>query len=1444
MASRHRNAAVHRGDDGLGETSALAADSRDLFSPGMRYEPTRSGKRAPASGSQGYLWASLQLAVQYVRASVRRDRQGFCVGLFTVALVVAFTSLVQSAVDNSPVVFLKLSEDTAGEGDLVLLPDPQVAALAAGTPQANASASASASASANATATPAGSAAGGGLQQLVPSGVLLNDTDIAARLAAVPAVEGVAPRWTVFGRLLSARSRQINTTAIILVADTAREAAIGLGRTWGRRAPGPAEAYVSQSALDEMGVRGAAGEQVDVEIDLGSLLSTAGLAGSGDGSAGTGSAASLLSLLASAGVEVGRPDGQGGRVVDVDATALLQAEAAAPFLAALGIDPAALPSLGTVSLNVTALLQAALDTGAAAGDASAAAGAPVAAASAGALVLSKRVTVVEGVAAPSGKWPAFLGNVVVLEASHVASWLGQEAAAAAAQVLAVLEPLSGGAAGGGTAGAVSALRAFEAAALAFDLDTMRQFSLQEYVVMRGRLGLYLGDPNGAERGVARLADDVAAALGPSYAAQATAPLASALGSTAFIKLFLDQVFGTVVFVLGLLGSLVIFALVLGDVEQRTYEYGMLRALGLRHRTLSALLAVSSAAFAVPGIVLGLAAASALHGGLVALFWQLTATLIPGTLSAGAWVLGLVLGVVMPAAANVIPIRRALTSTLRDSLDLYHQTINEMSVTIRRLSEVGISATQAAVSLVLVVVGFVTFYVLPLAFATRQFPVFLGVLSAVLVGMLLGLSVVGATLQPTVETAIGRCLLAAAGRARLSTVVSKNLAAHRRRNAKTAYMVSISTAFVVFAGAMFSLQAASIESNFKLFLGADIVAVAPAATGSAALASQQAAVMPQQSLTEYLSAEAARSAAAAARAPAGAPASVSGATVQSFTFIAQDVGSTAPSTSTRLSPLPLVPSRRSAVTAVQRNYLSVAYGEFTTITETSPTTAEVVTGTSTSTATSTSAASGSATDDVIQRLYAAAGRQRLPLERTAETFLASQQALALGPWFHPVYACGITTWPEALAAGGASATFWTWRSCNASCSGGNSSSSGSSGSSSSSGSSGSSSSSGSSGSSGGSSGGTDRASTCFELPAMNSSLVDAVSSLFYSEYVDAIASEAVRDTLSLSTSNGAVIAHYAANRTAGTTSGTRSLVKLAAMVSKMAGFGFTPFGQTASGSPLLVRGQDAEAILRRAELVLQSRSDPPVAAAWRGSSQSAWRVVVTQAENAPASSPRAGALELAELQLLASGGAATPCDAEALAAAADDSSPTLPKGRLMVRLYPGTSPVQRSRVVNSLRNRMPDDSFRVEDTAALLTAAATAIQGLDAFFYVVAVVCLVLCFFAVWLSFAANIRENSREVGILRSLGLTKPNVRLLVAAEALSVVSAAFLSGSVIGMAISVSLSLQFNLFTQLPFVFRFPTGMFVGTLVLCVVVAVAGSLLPLRRFLQLEIAPVAKGRA
>ncbi len=54
------------------------------------------------------------------------------------------------------------------------------------------------------------------------------------------------------------------------------------------------------------------------------------------------------------------------------------------------------------------------------------------------------------------------------------------------------------------------------------------------------------------------------------------------------------------FLLVLLGVLAIYALILGDVEAKTYEYGMLRVLGMRHTTLATLLGLQTAAYSLPG----------------------------------------------------------------------------------------------------------------------------------------------------------------------------------------------------------------------------------------------------------------------------------------------------------------------------------------------------------------------------------------------------------------------------------------------------------------------------------------------------------------------------------------------------------------------------------------------------------------------------------------------------------------------------------------------------------------------------------------------------------------------------------------------------------------------------------------------------------------------------
>jgi len=194
-------------------------------------------------------------------------------------------------------------------------------------------------------------------------------------------------------------------------------------------------------------------------------------------------------------------------------------------------------------------------------------------------------------------------------------------------------------------------------------------------------------------------------------------------------------------------------------------------------------------------------------------------------------------------------------------------------------------------------------------------------------------------------------------------------------------------------------------------------------------------------------------------------------------------------------------------------------------------------------------------------------------------------------------------------------------------------------------------------------------------------------------------------------------------------------------------------------------------------------------------------------------------------------------------ALDDAFLDLPKQRLLVRLRKGVSADERRSVVNALRTLVPDDRYQVQDTANLLESTELAAEGMLIFFNAVAVVSIAMCFFAAWLSFSATIRENSRELGVLRALGLTGNQTLVVYVTEAMAVVTTAFLLGTVIGIAVSITLTLQFNLFTQMPFVFVFPGTLFGTTLGLTALAAVAASLLPARGLLLLPIANVLKGR-
>ena len=59
------------------------------------------------------------------------------------------------------------------------------------------------------------------------------------------------------------------------------------------------------------------------------------------------------------------------------------------------------------------------------------------------------------------------------------------------------------------------------------------------------------------------------------------------------------------------------------------------------------------------------------------------------LSENAITIGVTLGIIIPLISNIVPIRRSLGKNLRNSLDLNHRKIGELTVKFTNLGESGL-----------------------------------------------------------------------------------------------------------------------------------------------------------------------------------------------------------------------------------------------------------------------------------------------------------------------------------------------------------------------------------------------------------------------------------------------------------------------------------------------------------------------------------------------------------------------------------------------------------------------------------------------------------------------------------------------------------------------------------------------------------------------------------
>ncbi len=1192
---------------------------------------------------------STVFALRYVTKDVKQRWKSFLVGLLTIVIVVFVVSILYNSVLKASIIFVKLSEDQVGETDVMFTPKLTEKNTI---PFINETL----------------------LEEKLffrqrrrnlNEGVLV-DNDSSSSMSDDVGLVGISPRWIFYGKVENRDTPTLNTTAILLIVDTKKEKEIGIGRTWNHRPLGEAECHVKDNILSAIGVESNMGRRVNIRLELQTLLQAMSGANQAiaqdlnnsndedDEDGGGGSASSELGNVGGGGSGSESSNDPSSKPSNTDpkqsGTETLSETSSnlrnsTDFLRVI-LESAGVDFEQRVVVNLTQVAEELRASGTEippqfnllfemlgpinmtlgqvfnvfGGNNSALLG-----------DIYGEYSVVDSIGSPKGKFPPALGNVIILDSKYLLrTFTDTMLRNFLLQLLLRI---------GGNEQSVR--------------DFFYNFKLNEYALSvagmyRDRFSTYTKNQGERDSDMLGLSKRIIDRLGIGYPVDMTYPIIEVLGGLQFLRLFLDQIFVAVVVMLGILGIILIFTLLLANVEEKTYEYGMLRAMGLKKHSLIQVILSHAFYFAIPGIICGMIASFLTNIAVEFIIRDKVAKAnykIEYVLNWVSIVVPILLGLFIPLAANIVPIRTALSKTLRDSLDITHQTFNETKVKMIRLENLGVAPWQTAVAIALVVIGFIVYYMIPYAFIFQKLPLFFYILNGVLLAMLLGLCAVTVVIQPILERIILFFLLVGPDR-KMHTLISKNLAGHRKRSRKTFLMFTLAIAFIIFAGVSFSLQTTNIVANVKALLGSD-----------ATIQSLTSAYpLPEQELSAYLDSEVANG-------------TVAGYSYQSFEMKSQPFIS-----STAFSSLAFYSDQSVRIYGVSQNYLSVAYSDYFMYTSYD-------------------------TDlpykylakrkpDVIDSLYTEAKKAKVRGERDE---------------FYP------------------EVTFSNQKS------GGNISS--------------------------------------FD-PAEK-----------YRNYADVIASEALRPISGISLKSPMQIRFYSVHPKTKVSSLENILAKSRALVKKMPGFFFSSYQLTAANSPVLI--------------------------------------------------------SFDEYQYLANL-CATSVNYE-------EYDGSVPKEKILIRFRTKNEKKIVS-ILNNVKSLTRAEFVTVSNIRELIKSTKQATDALLAFFNVIAVIAIVLCFFVLAVSFTGNVRDNSWEFGVLRSVGLSVNKLIRAYIYEALCLVISAFFCGTVIGIVIAATLTAQFNLFLEMPFQFNFPYPIFFSMMGMSLIVAVVGSYLPARALKRQQIASVLKG--
>lgn len=308
---------------------------------------------------------------------------------------------------------------------------------------------------------------------------------------------------------------------------------------------------------------------------------------------------------------------------------------------------------------------------------------------------------------------------------------------------------------------------------------------------------------------------VAARLEPRL--DASLPRVAALVRFSSVEAPLAAVFGVLAAVLLGITAFLLHSLLTIGAEERVRDHAILRSLGGKRRHVFGLVVAEAAWMCVfgvlPGVLLGVLAAHGIarFGGRL---FALGNVAVPIVVSFETVRLALVGGVVITLASSVLPGLAATRAGIVDGLDpLRRGALPQPASEASPRGRLVVGGLSVAVSSALV------FFLLPAAYLTGDVGLMGSAAVVLLLVMLAGFAFAGLGLLPLLRRLVAR-LLAGLGETPIA-FAERNVARYERRYFASSILLTVATAFVLFAGSLVAFYDESKLDFLERQMGADV-----------------------------------------------------------------------------------------------------------------------------------------------------------------------------------------------------------------------------------------------------------------------------------------------------------------------------------------------------------------------------------------------------------------------------------------------------------------------------------------------------------------------------------------------------------------------------------------------------------------------------------------------